>query len=354
MEVIPLAQDEPPIVQAKINGQYVQQFVVDTGSSINSVPVDLAIRLKTPGPPATSSGMGLDGRELRLDTCVLKSIGLGNMTKNNVLCHFAASQGAEKFAKGFLLSSNIGVLGNSFWQDYKIILDYKEHRLIVQPGAVQGARREFVDAIANGDVALNYHRQYRQAERFYNEALSKVNFTHDSKYEAIALGRAANLKRVMAKDLSRPEHAKAAYDYFVKALNVARAVGDNDIEARILADWSLLYSDNGQDTEAWQMIQTALQLSPDNIQVMVDQSILLFRSASFNDMQGLLKEVLALDPSNWQALWYQVKLDEQSQNKDALGYTLKQILQYYPWSATAKDMLVSAENGKEFRHELHR
>jgi predicted aspartyl protease len=352
-ETIPLVQDEPPMIQAKINGQYMQLFVIDTGSSINSIPIDLAVRLRTPGPQDSTSGMGLDGRELRLDTCVIKSIELGSFTKDNVLCHFASVPGTEKFSKGFLLSSTIGTLGNPFWQDYKLTLDYKQHKLFVQPGAAQGARREVVDAITKGDEALNYHRQYREAERFYNAALSKVNFTRDSKYEAIALGRAANLKRVMAKDLTRPEYAKVAYDYFVKALEVARAVGDKDVEAHILADWSLLYSDNGQDSEAWQMIQAALQLSPDEIQVMVDQSILLFRCKSFNDMQGLLKEVLAQDPSNWQALWYQVKLDQQSSNNDSLRYTLKQILQYYPWSKTASDTLASLGSDKDLHHDVH-
>ena len=128
--------------------------------------------------------------------------------------------------------------------------------------------------------------------------------------QARLLGRLGNLRRVMAKDLNRPEHARAAYDYFVKSDECAGRARAPDVQGRILADWSLLYSDNGQAAQSKQMIDRALLLAPDDPNVNVDCAVHLYRSRLFPEMQKYVDKALFLEPSNWQALWYQVKLSE--------------------------------------------
>jgi predicted Zn-dependent protease len=95
-----------------------------------------------------------------------------------------------------------------------------------------------------------------------------------------------------------------------RAQDLAKKVGSTEIEGRILADWSLLYLDGNQAVSAKQTIDRALQLTPQDANVNIDYAVHLFRARRFPEMQRYVEKALFLDPSNWQALWYQVKLSE--------------------------------------------
>jgi hypothetical protein len=58
-------------------------------------------------------------------------------------------------------------------------------------------------------------------------------------------------------------------------------------------------------------------------------------------MQKYVEKALFLEPSNWQALWYQVKLSENFFDTPKVVATLKEILRFYPWSKVAADKLKS-------------
>ena len=60
-------------------------------------------------------------------------------------------------------------------------------------------------------------RDFRQAEFAYQKALSLAENSHDLLYQALGEERLGNLRRMMAHDLHRPEHAQAAYQNFKKA-----------------------------------------------------------------------------------------------------------------------------------------
>jgi tetratricopeptide (TPR) repeat protein len=147
----------------------------------------------------------------------------------------------------------------------------------------------------------------------------------------------------MAKELSRPEHAKIAYANFVKAQELAQKVGAKDVEGRILSDWSLLYSDNGQPNEANRTINTALQLAPQDAQVNVNYAVHQYRNNQFAGMQKYIEKALFLEPSNWQGLWYQFKLQEKFLDYPRAVKTLKEIVRFYPWSTLATKKLAEIE-----------
>jgi tetratricopeptide (TPR) repeat protein len=203
------------------------------------------------------------------------------------------------------------------------------------------ARDVIQKSLAAGDAALTLHREYRDAEFNYQKALMVAERLNDQKERARLLGRLGNLRRLMAKDLKRPEHAKASYDYFTKAEDIAQKGKASDVEGRILADWSLLYADNGQQQEARTTMERGLALAPDDPNVNVDVAVQLYRSGLFPEMQKYVEKALFLDPDNWQALWYQVKLSENFNDTPRVVATLKDIVRYYPWSKVAKDKLAA-------------
>jgi len=349
---VPFAQKQAPFVKVNFNGHDDQVLLVDTGAAFNHIPTSVAQKYLS-GDPANlrhvTEGTGLDGRPVKLGKVVIDSVSIGSLPVRKVSFTYPWRPdmvGREKSSSGstrsgFFQDSNLGILGNPFWENFIVTVDYKYQRLLLQPNPIVRIRGEIGQTLAAADNELVLHRDFRLAELNYQKALMLADNASDAREQAILLGRLGNLRRLMAKDLQRPEHAKAAYNYFIRAQELAGKVHAQDAEGRVLADWSLLYSDNGQTAEAKQTIDRALLLAPQDPNVNVDCAVHLYRAHLYPEMQKYVEKALFLEPSNWQALWYQVKLSENFYDTPKVVATLKEILRFYPWSKVAADKLKS-------------
>lgn len=341
-------QKSAPVVKVKLMGKEEVLMLVDTGAAFNNLPAAVATHYASEGPGKhTVEGEGLGGRAVRLGKVNVDNVAIAGHPVRKVEFTYTLSDtqpktGAPKSDQegGFFQTGNaMGILGNPFWENFVVILDYKFERLLLKPSSVLKVRTDIEKAIDAGDHALIEKREFRGAEAGYQRALTIATTNGDKRNEARVYGRIGNLRRIMAKDLNRPEHGKAAYDYYVKAQELAKKVGATEIEGRILGDWSLLYLDNGQADSAKQTMDRALVLAPQDADVNVDCAVHLSRSRRFPEMQRYIERALFIDPSNWQALWYQVKLSETFADTTKMISTLKDIIRYYPWSKVAQDKL---------------
>jgi predicted aspartyl protease len=351
---VAFVKNEAPYVSVGLNNKESCNFLVDTGAAFNHMPESFAKHYITGDASGKHfiEGTGLDGQPVRLGTVVLDSVILGGFAARKISFTYPArgdssaqsgSSSSSSVAQktGFFQDSSCGILGNPFWQNFVVTLDWKYQRLFLRNNPGFNARDVIQKSLAAGDAALTLHREYRDAEFNYQKALMVAESSNDQKERARLLGRLGNLRRLMAKDLKRPEHAKASYDYFTKAEDIAQKGKASDVEGRILADWSLLYADNGQQQEARTTMERGLALAPDDPNVNVDVAVQLYRSGLFPEMQKYVEKALFLDPDNWQALWYQVKLSENFNDTPRVVATLKDIVRYYPWSKVAKDKLAA-------------
>lgn len=330
-----------PVVKALLNGTTEVGFLIDTGAAFNNLPSSVARKFLGNQTPHTTEGTGLDGRPVKLATVTVGNVKVGNQTLRNVSFTFSMDQDSQAQQRGFVQGSNVGVLGNPFWQNFALTMDYKFQRIAMQPNTVVTGRQEIDQLIASGDAKLVIYRDLRAAESAYQKALLRLQTVADAKLQAKIWGRIGNLRRVMAKDLNRPEQARIAYEYFSKAQDLAHKLQDRDAEGRILADWSLLYLDNGQIPAAQQALQGATLYAPQDPQVNVDFAVYLYKMQMYPDMGKYVEKALFLDPSNWQALWYKVKLAEMFNDTEQLKNTLKEIIKHYPWSKLAQDKLAA-------------
>ncbi len=338
---VSFAQRQGPVVKASLNGTTELSFLVDTGAAFNNLPAKTASLFLAGQTPHMTEGTGLDGRPVRLATIALGSVKLGGQTVKQVNFTYSVEQDSRLQSRGFIQSSNIGVLGNPFWQNFILTLDYKFRRLILQPNSVVTARQDLEQLLVAGDAKLNIYRDLRAAESAYQRALTRVQSLGDPRQQARVWGRMGNLRRVMAKDLMRPEQARIAYEYFSKGQELAHKLEDREIEGRILADWALLYIDNGQMPAARQALEGAMLYAPQDPQVNVDFGVYLYKLQSYSEMQKYIEKALFLEPANWQALWYEVKLWELFGDPQKLKETLKEIIRLYPWSKLARDKLTA-------------
>ncbi|MBN9396320.1 MAG: aspartyl protease family protein [Candidatus Melainabacteria bacterium] len=340
-----------PVVKIRLNNAFEQAMLVDTGAAFNNLPAQVAQRFAATGQPgATIEGTGLDGRPVRLGKVTIDNVGIGNGNTARSLKRVdftytqTTAQTAKKDNQGFFQSDNLGILGNPFLENFLVYIDYKFQRLLLKPSNAVRTKSEVDQGLVSGDRELVQKRDFRAAELSYNKALMAAQSSQDKRNEAAALGRLGNLRRIMAKDLNRPEHLKAAYDYYVRGQALAKKIGANDVEGRILADWSLLYLEQGQAVSAKQTMDRAAVLAPNDPNVNVDYAVHLSRTRQFSDMQRYIDKALFLEPSNWQALWYQVKLAETFSDAKKYQATLKDILRFYPASRLAQDKLKQMES----------
>jgi predicted aspartyl protease len=336
--IVPFAQRRGPLVRAYLNGHDVP-FLIDTGAAFNNLPTRIAHNFLNGQSPHTTEGTGLDGQPVKLAALNVPLVKLGTQTVRNVSFTYSVEQDSQVESKGVVANGTTGVLGNPFWQNFVLTVDYKFERLILQPGTMQVAKQEIYDLIALGDNKLTVYRDFRAAQAAYEKALMRIQSTADARLQARVWGRIGNMRRVMAKDLNRPEQARIAYEYFSKAEDQAHRLQDRETEGRILADWSLLYLDNSQLSAAQQALQGAILYSPQDAQVNIDYAVYLYKMQMYPEMQKYIEKALFLDPTNWQALWYKLKLADMFGDKEQQKSILQEILKTYPWSKVAKDKL---------------
>jgi predicted aspartyl protease len=333
---VPFTQTTAPLVKVNLPGNDQVECLMDTGAAFNHLPAAAARRHLGKGQPGhVTEGTGLDGRSLKLGTINIDPVQIGSQSLRRVSFTYPVSGGGGQRDRQI----EFGILGNPFWQNFIVTIDSRFQRLLLKSNPQAAVKSEMESAIANGDSALSTKRDFRGAEFSYQRAMLLSDNARDVRYQAIANGRLGNLRRIMAHDLQRPEHAKASYNYFSKADELARKADLKDVEGRVLADWSLLYSDNGQPGEARQAIDKAMQLAPQDATVNVDLAVHLFRQHLFPEAQKYIEKALFLDPGNWQALWYQVKLSETFADLKKEREVLSEIVKYYPWSKVAQEKL---------------
>lgn len=349
---VPFIQPNVPVINVSLNNRTKVPMLVDTGAALNNLPT--AVARKQLGGAAsqvshTTEATGVDGKRIKLGNIVIDKITIGNQLVKGANFTYVHSGGNSAGAKsdtktdskvvqekgGFFSSKSIGILGNPFWKNFVMVVDYKFQRLLLAANPRVRIKESIERNLKAGDKSLLERRDYRASESFYRKALLVATNSGDKRYQAELLGRLANMRRMMAKDLSRPEHTKSSYEYFIKAQNLAIEAGASDVRGRILADWSLLYNDNGQIQESAKWINQALLLAPNDPQVNVDYAIHLSRQGHFAQMQKYIEKALFTDPSNWLALWLQYKLADKFFDYPKALLTLKEIRKYYPSSKLA-------------------
>ena len=351
--------NEPLLPRIKIGlpGSDTQSFLMDTGAAFNHLCSGCANRHLNENMGSSTHNIeatGLDGQPVQLGIITLDPIIIGSYKVHKVKFTYPIEQKLKdgSISQSAKLGSDVlskelevtGILGNPFFEHFLVTLDSTFHRLLLKPNPQFEVTYEMEMALNAGDTALYTKRDFRQAEFAYQKALMLGNTAHDLRQEALANGRLGNLRRVMAHDLKRPEHAQMSYQYFKKANDIATKSDFKDVEGRILADWSLLYSENGQLPEAQQTIQKAILLAPKDAVVNIDYAVHLFRDRLYAEAQKYIDKALFYDPGNWQALWYQVKLSEMFQDLPKQKATLKEILERYPWSKVAETKLKTLSN----------
>jgi predicted aspartyl protease len=176
-----------PVVKVKLNGREDVMMLVDTGAAFNNLPAAVAARYSSGDNKHVTEGTGLDGRPVKLGRVMVDNVVLAGKTVKRVDFTYTLSlpassaKGESKSDSGFFQTSNLGILGNPFLENFFVYFDYKFQRMLIRPSAVVKTRSLIDQAIAAGDDQLVQKRDFRLAELNYNKALLSATSSGDKK-----------------------------------------------------------------------------------------------------------------------------------------------------------------------------
>ncbi|HEY9714238.1 MAG TPA: retroviral-like aspartic protease family protein, partial [Chroococcales cyanobacterium] len=134
-------QKQAPYVKATFNGKDQYTMLMDTGAAFNHIPTTVAHNYLKNDPAHVkhvTEGTGLDGRPVQLGQVMVESVAVSNLALHRVVFTYPikteskAQQQAQREG-GFFQVANLGILGNPYWENFVITIDYKYGRLLLVP-----------------------------------------------------------------------------------------------------------------------------------------------------------------------------------------------------------------------------
>ncbi len=101
-------------------------------------------------------GTGLDGRPVQLGKVIVDSVTVGSLPVRKVTFTYPIVAEMSKQTKstatpreraGFFADSSLGILGNPFWENFIVTIDYKYERMLLQPNPIMRIRDDITQAL---------------------------------------------------------------------------------------------------------------------------------------------------------------------------------------------------------------
>lgn len=339
------------VVQGKLDGQPIT-FLVDTGAAFNNVSEHLIKKLIKSNLLPVGKVEGLDGQKISIGAVMFKNLKLGPLTMPNPIFS-VAPETVSGAPKGIIVNGALAILGNPFWSHFKLTIDYRNQRLILQKSRSQ---EQFETAMADieaieskywhshdaGTAATQLKELSKKLEQRGSKAGSAISLAKAALYSAMELKTfdAAN-----ASDL--PARLDAINADFKSAEQRASATKDKAAIAEVLAAnaiYLLRYSMPPNTTAAKTLLTAAMNNSPGNVSVSLG-CYWLARQLKLKTASQIVDQVLMTQPNNWDALWERYKDAKAQSNTHDQLLIVDQLRRYY--SGTPDVEALSTASGAE-------
>jgi len=118
--IIPLVQQNAPVVKARINGADEVLMLADTGAALNNLPAEVAkkvLQRNSNQETHTTEGTGLDGRRVKLGNVVAKTTTVGTHSVANMnYTYTIAGAPSAKPEAGKVVESKEGFFPKFFYR----------------------------------------------------------------------------------------------------------------------------------------------------------------------------------------------------------------------------------------------
>lgn len=326
-------------VDGILDGAVPVTCLVDTGAAFNNISEAVVKSILPNSLLPMGDVLGLDGRRIKTSSVRFKNIKLGDISVNNPVFS-VASQNAAVPAGIFSGGTKLAVLGNPFWSRYRMTVDYRGQRLLLETTPEKRkanaltARIEAIhqQQLVHPDTASSIKGFLRLAEDAREGGFPAI--------EALAKASSAALEWDIAAAKSDTEGQEIALKRFDDAMKLAESTREPKIQAQVASIMSMsrLKHAKSQDdfVASRKTLGAAAKLGPTEPLVMVAAGLILVQ-LNHNDMaEKVFNQALTLEPTNWPGLWAKYRLATASGQTDVARLVAEQLRHYYPQAEEVK------------------
>ena len=279
---------------------------------------------------------GLDGQKISIGAVMFKHLKIGPLTVANPVFS-VAPESVSGLPKGIIVNGALAILGNPFWSQYKLTIDYRNQRLFLQRSKTQ---EQFDQARSDIDsIEEKYWRNHDAgaASSQLRELSKKLEQRASAAGSAISLAKAAlydsiQLKSFDTTDASTlPARITAINADFLTATQRAVASKDKSAIADVLAanaTYLLKHSMPPNPVAAKQLLASAMTNSPTNVSVSLG-CYWLAKQMKLKNAGQIVDQVLMIQPNNWDALWERYNDAKAQSNTRDQTLVADQLKRYY-------------------------
>jgi hypothetical protein len=322
------------VVAGKLDGKHDFNFLVDTGAAFNNLPPPAAKPwLSVPVLPV-GQVFGIDGHKVSIGAIRLKSLSLGSLSIKNPVFALAPESVAGG-AGGLFAASSMGILGNPIWSRFRLTIDYRNERLMLEQRPEFVALEELTGELSRAEMSLLRTKNLEAAIGSYERIAGQARANGSRSGEALAIAYLAQAFLQKYKLTNDRQWLTLAVRKNEEAARLAALSRDDQMHARVLAGWAQVYMNAGfgqaELLSAQTLLTKAAALAPADPHVCAALAALSFRAPALASVsEKLVDQALMLDPSNWEALWLKYKMFQGQGNRDGQQQVVAQLKRYYP------------------------
>ncbi|CAN5144430.1 hypothetical protein BH10CYA1_BH10CYA1_38280 [soil metagenome] len=323
------------VVQGKLEGQPIT-LLVDTGAAFNNVSEHLVKKLIKSSLLPVGKVEGLDGQKISIGAVMFKNLKIGPLTVQNPVFS-VAPESVSGLPKGIIVNGALAILGNPFWSNYKLTIDYRHQRLLLERSK---RGDQFEEACSNIDsIEEKYWRNHdaASASSLLRELSKKLEQRNSMPGSAISLAKSAlyasmQLKSFDTTDASTlPARIGAINADFATATQRAVSSKDKTAIAEVLstnAIYFLKYSMPPNPVSARLLLSSAMSNAPTNVSVSLG-CYWLAKQMKLKSARQIVDQVLMIQPNNWDALWERYNEAKIQANTHDQMLIVDQLKRYY-------------------------
>ncbi len=326
-------------VDGIIDGAVPVTCLVDTGAAFNNISESVVKSILPTSLLPMGDVLGLDGRRIKTSSVRFKNIKLGDITVNNPVFS-VASQNAAVPAGIFSGGTKLAVLGNPFWSRYRMTVDYRGQRLLLETTPEKRKANELtarIEAIqqkqlVKPDTAGSIKDFLHLAEEAKEDGFPNI--------QALAKASSAALEWDIAAAKHDNEGKEIALKRFDDAMKLAESTGEARVQAQVASLMSMARLKHAKSQEDFvasrKTLGTAAKLGVAEPLVMVAAGLILVQLNHTDMAEKVLNQALTLEPTNWAGLWAKYRLATSAGKINEAKLVAEQLRHYYPQAEEVK------------------
>lgn len=322
------------VIPGKLDDRLSLNFLVDTGASFSNLPQSAVKSLHSGPILPVGQIFGIDGKKQNIGSIRLDSLKLGSLLLKDQVFALSPEGASAAGGTGLFTAGAMGILGTPVWSQFRMTIDYRNERLILEPLA---NRTKVIAVNAKLRVVERaFHRSGNvdQAIKACEEIVSEAHSKSESTVEAVGLAALAGYYMEKSTLTKNPIWLSLAGREYARASALAKQSNDKDVSGSVMAQWAGYYLANAKNAtdllSARSLLQQAVATAPTDSTVYACLGSLLLRVNNLEMAQKTLDQSLMLDPANWKALWSELGLYKTLNDNHMQRLVINQLKHYYP------------------------